>query len=175
MKITWKEKIKAKADLLLAKWNEGQKKYKNVWEFARYALVSLFTKFVNIFGEALVRFIMEPWAYLSFWALIWGTTENVTVSMISTVAGFLLASVVEYFISCVFVFEKNKKGNSVMGFVAFLLLSLGGMVIHILGKYVGETLLGCPWIAVNIVCGFFVLAYNYVAKKFLLFNDRDKK
>ena len=146
------------------------------WEFLRYALFSFLTKLINIAGEAVVRFCFEPQKYEGFFSVLLGRTDVVYITVVATAVGFTLASVAEYFLSVAFVFEKNGKGNTPLGFLGFMGLSAGGLGISVLMKYLGETLLGFPWLAVNIVGGFAVLAYNYAVKKLLLFRrKKDEK
>ena len=71
-------------------------------------------------------------------------------------------------------FEHKGNSKTVKGFAVFAGLSAIGLGIHILGMYLGYTVLGINEWIVKIFLTVVVLVYNYASKRLLLFVRKDK-
>lgn len=145
-----------------------KKKYPLQTEIALYASVSLLAKIVDMVVLALTRLGCEPQLYKSFVDLLL-LPGSEFANMLGTALGFIVGTIVEYIVSSFVVFERNKRGQTPMGFVVFIVISVGGLGIHLLGQWVGGQWGFNPYI-IKLVMGFFAMAYNYIVKKIVLYT-----
>lgn len=140
-------------------------------EMARYLIVGGISKIVFLAVMILVQYCFQPELYPDFWSIITTTNKSdVNIYVLATVLGYAAGTVAEYVLSCLFVFSRKQKGDSVGGFLVFVFISCGGLGLQTLFMYIFNGLLGVNQYIVNLVGGFVVLAYNYVVKKLLLFR-----
>lgn len=148
-----------------------KEKYPLPMEMIAYLIVGGISKIVFLGTMILVQYCCQPELYPNFWSIISTTNKSdVNVYVLATVVGYAAGTVVEYILSCLFVFPRKQKGDSVGGFLVFVLISCGGLGLQTLFMYLFNGLLGVNQYIVNLVGGFVVLAYNYVVKKFILFR-----
>ena len=159
---------------LLRKFRE---KYPALAEIIRSALVSLTSKIVYILVMALVYYLFDPALYPDFLTLLLsnGEKETVIATVTATAVGFAAATVTEFILSYAFVFHNIKKEKKSYGFWLFLAISLGGLGIHEVCQLLGNALWNIPWVIINFVVGFFVLGYNYIVKKLVVFRKIKQK
>lgn len=102
--------------------------------------------------------------------------EEGIANVIGTGCGFCVGLLVNYFLSVLFVFENKGKSKTAGGFFVFALLSAVGLLIHLVGMYIGNTLWGINEWIVKIFLTAVVLVYNYLSKRLLLFKkDKEQK
>lgn len=145
-----------------------KKKYPLQTEIALYAAVSLLAKIVDMAVMALVRFCCEPELYHNFADLILMPGSDFA-NMLGTAFGFAVGTLVEYLVSTYAVFERNTRGQTPVGFAVFIVISVGGLGIHLVGQLIGGELGINPYIT-KLIMGFFAMAYNYVVKKIVLYT-----
>ncbi len=146
-----------------------RKKYPLQTEIILYAAVTLLAKILDMGVMAITRFACQPQLYKSFIDLF-VVNGSEFANMLATALGFCVGTAIEYVISTFAVFERNKRGETPFGFAVFILISLGGLGIHLFCMYVANALWGINPYIVKLVVGFFVLAYNYVMKKVVLYT-----
>ena len=142
-------------------------------------------RFLIVGGLATVLdyLVMSAVIYLSnaslfeyhFFEVFFGNQNPTTLSVVfGTALGFLSGLIFNYIFSIVFVFKETKKAKTPKGAVAFSLLALMGLGIHILGMYLFYDLLGLNEWVIKIILTIVVLIFNYLTRKFLIFKGEKK-
>ena len=96
---------------------------------------------------------------------------------IATVLGFIVGLAVNYALSLWFVFTQKKdrgKGRSVGAFLIFGVIGLIGLGWTELGMWVGIALLSWNYMIVKVLVTGLVLVWNYLGRKLLIFNSKEK-
>ena len=91
---------------------------------------------------------------------------NVDV-LISSAVSFSVSVVVNYILSMHFVF-KSKGDNKTKEFIAFVVLSIGGLLLNQLIMWVGVDVLAVYYLVVKAFALVFVPIYNFVTRKIFL-------
>lgn len=114
-----------------------------------------------------------------------GIVVNIPV-VLSTTLGFSISLIINYLLSLFFVFKTDvdkAKSRSFIGFIKFVVLAIGGLIINIIIKSIGDIISPTEgnllWFTVVfIIATGVVLVYNYLTRKFFIFNknkaDRGK-
>ena len=129
---------------------------------------------------SIVLYAMQPEIYPNILSIfLGGTSEPSTLATIlGTSFGFLAGLIINYFLSIAFVYNEKGKSKTLKGFLLFFILSAGGLLIHILGMYVGFDVLHINEWIIKIVLTIIVLIYNYITKRLIIFkhsvSDKDK-
>ena len=110
--------------------------------------------------ESFLDVFLHGKAIASSWAVIVGSA-----------VGFLFGLIVNYLLSCCFVFENTKFARTKRGFCVFAALSAIGLGIHATGMYLGYTILGINEWIVKIVLTLVVLVFNYITRKKIIFKE----
>lgn len=158
---------------LANKITEFLKTHKTVAEILRFLIVGGIATIVDIFTMGVVMYLMERSIYPSFInVFINSPTPSTFATIMGTSVGFVVGLIVNYVLSILFVF--NEKGNSrtVKGFVVFTVLSVIGLIINIIGTYIGFDLLHLNQWLVKIIMIIIVLIYNYISKRLVLFKKK---
>ena len=157
------------------KFHNFVSKHARLCEIIRFLIVGGFATLVDMLVMGLILYAFGPSLYPKFYN-IWYSKEEIKVStaaaVVGTGAGFLAGLIVNYVLSIVFVFEHKGNSKSVGGFLAFTLLSVVGLGIHLLGMYLGKGVWGINEWIVKIVLTVIVLVYNYISKRLLLFKEK---
>ena len=91
--------------------------------------------------------------------------------------GFIAGLSVNYVLSLLFVFTQKKdkgKGRTVGAFLIFGVIGLLGLFFTELGMWVGVELLCWNYMLVKALVTGAVLAWNYLGRKILIFNTKEK-
>jgi len=94
---------------------------------------------------------------------------------ISTALGFTAGLLVNYILSLMFVFVSAKgtnKGRKPIDIILFAVIGLIGLFLSELGMFVGVKLLGLYYLIVKSIVTLVVLIWNYLARKFLIFDKK---
>ena len=94
---------------------------------------------------------------------------------VATVLGFVVGLSVNYALSLTFVFTQRKdrgKGRSIGAFLIFGLIGLLGLLWTELGMWIGIELFKANYMRVKILVTIGVLAWNYLARKILIFGAK---
>ncbi len=167
----WYQKISSK-------YKEFSLKHKNAAEIIRFIIVGGIATVIDMFTMGVVMYFMQRSIYPSFINVFINTpTPSTFATIMGTSAGFIAGLIVNYVLSIIFVF--NEKGNSktLKGFAIFTALSVIGLLINIVGTYIGFDLLHLNQWLVKVVMVLIVLVYNYISKRLILFKKKpiDKK
>ncbi len=155
------------------KITEFLRTHKTVAEILRFIIVGGIATIIDMFTMGVVMYFMEQSIYPSFInVFINSPTPSTFATIMGTSVGFVAGLIVNYVLSIFFVF--NEKGNSrtVKGFVVFTVLSVIGLIINIIGTYIGFDLLHLNQWLVKIIMIIIVLIYNYISKRLVLFKKK---
>ena len=159
---------------LREKFKNWSSKHKTLSEILRFCIVGGLATVIDMFVMGIVLYIFSPSSYPSFFNVFIGS--KVEPSQIATITGtglgFIIGLIFNYIFSIVFVFEEKGKSKSTTGFILFALLSAGGLLIHILGMYLGFGLLKINEWIVKIFLTIVVLIYNYLTRKIFIFKKQ---
>jgi len=96
---------------------------------------------------------------------------------IATVLGFVVGLAVNYVLSLIFVFTQKKdrgKGRSVGAFLVFGVVGILGLAWTELGMWFGIEVLEWNYMVVKVMVTGAVLVWNYLGRKLLIFNSKEK-
>jgi putative flippase GtrA len=130
-------------------------------EFMRYSLVS---------GAALIidfTVLYVTRTYIFF-------AMDTTGILLATTCGFVSGLAFNYIFSLIFVFkeiDENVKKHKVHSFIVFAIIGISGLCITELFMFIGVKLLGNYfYLIIKIITAGFVLFWNYIARKILIFK-----
>ncbi|MBQ9710224.1 MAG: GtrA family protein [Clostridia bacterium] len=151
-------------------------KHPTLWEIFKFLLVGGGATVVDFVVMSVTLYLFAPKYYNGFFSVFFGSgyEPQTVATVVGTALGFIFGLVFNYILSLVFVFSGSdtSKAKTGGGFLAFAGLSAVGLVIHILGMYVGYDLLGINEWIVKIVLTLVVLVFNYLTRKLLLFKNK---
>lgn len=145
-------------------------------EIVRFCLIGGFATILDMLAMGIVLYLFAPSQYPHFYN-VWygGGSPSTLATIIGTATGFIAGLIFNYIFSVIFVFSEKGKSRSIGGFTIFALLSAFGLLLHIVGMYIGYDLLGINEWIVKIILTIIVMIYNYLSKKILLFKKRKPK
>ncbi len=91
----------------------------------------------------------------------------------ASVVGYLVGGLLQYILCSVWVFS-NSPGNKAVGFLAFTVLSLGGLAITWL-VMAGGTMCHIPYTLSKVLALGLSFGWNFLSRKFLLFRPIGKR
>ena len=149
-------------------------KYPVLGEIFRFLLVGGVATLIDFFVMGVTLYVFEPSAYPNFFgAFIDGENRSsIVANMVGTGLGFTVGMVVNYCLSILFVFIYTGRAKSALGFLSFALLSAVGLLLHLLGMFLLNELLGVNEWVVKILMTAVVLVYNYLSKKAFIFKKQ---
>lgn len=145
-------------------------------EIVRFILVGGLSTVIDFVTMAIVLYLSAPEKYSGFIDVFFGADKDPTsfAALFGTGLGFSIGVVVNYLLSVFFVFNENGNVRTVKGFFLFTVLSLGGLLLHELGMWGMHIKLGVNEWIVKIVMTLVVMAYNFITRRLILFNNRRK-
>jgi len=151
-------------------------KHPTLWEIFKFLVVGGGATVVDFVTMSFVIYFFAPENYQNFFQVFFGAeyTPTTIATVTGTTIGFLVGLIFNYIFSLIFVFTASdtSKAKTGGGFVVFALLSSVGLLIHIVGMYVGYDLLGINEWIVKIILTLVVLVFNYVSRKYILFRNK---
>ncbi len=150
-------------------WTEN---HKLLAEILRFCIVGGIATIVDFFCMGCVLYAFEPHGYPHFYNVFFGSNfdPSQSATIVGTGVGFTVGLLVNYLLSIFFVFEEKGKSKTVTGFIVFTLFSIGGLLIHLLGMWLGYSVLKINEWIVKIFLTIVVLIYNYLTRKFFIFR-----
>jgi len=140
-------------------------------EIIRFLIVGGLATIIDFLAMGITLYAFNPNLYPHFYNVwIGGGNPTTLATIIGTAIGFIAGLLFNYIFSIIFVFQEKGNSRSAKGFVLFTLLSLGGLLIHIIGMYIGYNLLGINEWILKILFTLVVLAYNYITRKLIIFT-----
>ena len=89
--------------------------------------------------------------------------------LISAPVGFLGGSILNYFLSDLFVFERGRFKTRKIEFIMFLIITMLGVLLNNIIMYIGFGLLSINYKLTKVGALFFVTIFNFLTKKYLVF------
>ena len=87
--------------------------------------------------------------------------------LIASAVAFLVSLIANYILSMLFVFKSSENGK-IKGFIIFVVLSIGGLLINQFIMWIGTEIFTVYYIWVKIFACVFVPIYNFVTRKIFL-------
>lgn len=146
-------------------------------EFIRFTICGGIATLIDFVVFGIVIYLISPDKF--DYNLIKSITANrdliaVNSVLLGTAIGFSIGLIVNYIISITFVYNNKEKGKSIKGAINFAILSIIGLFLNVLLMKIAFELIGLNhWISKIIVTAI-VFIYNYLSKKFLIFNRKRK-
>ena len=151
-------------------------KHPLLWEIFKFLIVGGGATAVDFATMSAVIYFFAPEEYGNFSEVFFGSayTPSTIATVTGTTIGFLAGLVFNYIFSLIFVFTASdtSKAKTAGGFMVFAVLSSVGLMIHIVGMYVGYDLLKINEWIVKIILTLIVLFFNYVTRKKILFSTK---
>jgi len=151
-------------------------KHKTLSEILRFLIVGGLATVIDFFVMGLVLYIFNPSLYPNFIDVFIGNDiePSVVAAVVGTGAGFVISLIFNYIFSIIFVYKDKGRSKTTLGFVLFAVLSAVGLLIHLVGMWLGFNILGINEWIVKIILTLVVLVYNYLTRKFFIFR-KDKE
>lgn len=145
-------------------------------EFLKSIAVGLFSNGIDFLLTAVFLYAFGHDHYNGFGGVFTGAaidgvyTPPTSVYITSNAIGFIIAVLINYLLSSLFVFKYGNVGKNKVGFIKFSIFSLIGLGLTSLGCYIGYDVFGCNlWLTKLVVQGI-VFVYNFLTRKFFIFN-----
>lgn len=154
---------------LIQKFNN---QYPHLAEIMRFLIVGGLATIIDFLAMGITLYCFNPDLYPHFYN-VWinGGNPSTLATIIGSAIGFIAGLIFNYIFSIIFVFQEKGNSQTTKGFIIFTLLSLGGLIIHILGMYLGYNILGINEWIVKIFFTLVVLVYNYITRKIVIFKS----
>lgn len=142
-------------------------------EIIRFLIVGGTATIIDYFVMGVVLYCFHPGLYPHFYQVWLGNRNPSTLAtIIGTGVGFTAGLIFNFIFSILFVFHEKGHARSTKGFLQFALLALGGLLINLVGMYLGYDICHINEWLVRIFFTLVVLVYNYLTRKFLIFKPQ---
>lgn len=123
--------------------------------------ITKFIKFAIASGIATLADIFILWLLTSIIGIFY---------LLSTAIAFIFGSSINYSINCIWTF-KGTKTNKFRGFLSFILIGAGGLVLTLLLMAFFVEILSINYIIARILSAFLVLLWNYTLNTLITFRN----
>ena len=148
-------------------------KYPRLAEIIRFLIVGGLATVVDYLAMGITLYCFNPKLYPHFYNVwIGGDKPSTLATVFGTGIGFVVGLIFNYIFSILFVFHEKGESRSVKGFAVFTVLALGGLLIHLVGMYLGYDLLHINEWVVKTFFTLVVLVYNYITRKIFIFKAK---
>lgn len=147
--------------------------HKKLCEIIRFVIVGGIATVIDYLVMGIVLYLFNPSLYPHFYNVWIGKIGEPTVlaTIVGTGLGFCVSLVANYLLSVFFVYEEKGNSKSAKGVLLFVVLSVIGLLINMLGMWIGYDLCHInEWIT-KIIMTLLVLVYNYVTRKLFIFKE----
>lgn len=152
-------------------------KYPTLWEIFKFLLVGGFATILDMGVMAFVIYLFNTrqFDYNIFNVIINNNLKPDTLAVVlGTGAGFICGLLFNYILSVSFIYTGDKSNISYAktknGFLKFVIFSVYGLSIHIIGMYIGYDILKFNEWIIKIILTLIVLIFNYITRKLLIFK-----
>ena len=157
-------------------WHTITQKHPHLAEIIRFLIVGGSATIVDYLAMGLVLYLFNPRLYPHFYQVwIGGQNPSTLATIIGTGIGFITGLIFNYVFSILFVFHEKGNSQSTKGFLLFTLFALGGLLIHLVGMYLGYDILRINEWIVKTFFTIIVLIYNYITRKLFIFKAKPDK
>lgn len=166
-----------KENKLFVKIKDFSQKHKKLCEIIRFVIVGGIATVIDMLVMGIVLYLFEPALYPKFYNVWIGKVGDpkTIATVIGTGSGFVISLIFNYILSVLFVYEDKGNSKSVKGAVLFCVLSVIGLIINMVGMWIGYDLIGInEWIT-KIIMTLIVLVYNYTTRKLFIFKKGNKE
>lgn len=168
-------KKEKKPNKLISLYNAFNEKYPRLCEIIRFLIIGGLATLIDWLVMGIVLYIFDPSLYPHFYNVWIGKVgEPKTIAtVIGTGVGFTVSLVFNYLLSVIFVYEDKGNSKTAKGRILFVVLSVIGLLINMLGMWFGRDVCHInEWIT-KIIMTIIVLIYNYITRKKIIFK-KDK-
>ena len=117
-------------------------KHPRLAEIIRFLIVGGLATVVDYLAMGIILYCFNPNLYPHFYNVwVGGDKPSTLATVFGTGVGFVVGLIFNYIFSILFVFHEKGQSRSVKGFIVFTILALGGLLIHLVGMYLGYDLL----------------------------------
>ena len=149
-------------------------KYPRLSEIIRFLIVGGLATVIDFLAMGITLYCFDPNLYPHFYNVwIGGGAPSTLATIIGTALGFIVGLIFNYIFSIIFVFQDKGNSKTTKGFIIFALLSIGGLLIHVIGMYIGYNLMGINEWLLKIIFTIIVLIYNYITRKVIIFKPEE--
>lgn len=169
--------IMKRENKLSSKIKEFNMNHKKICEIIRFVIVGGIATVIDMLVMGVVLYLFEPALYPKFYNVWIGKVGDpkTIATVIGTGSGFIISLIFNYILSVIFVYEDKGNSKSVKGAILFCVLSVIGLIINMVGMWIGYDLIGInEWIT-KIIMTLIVLVYNYTTRKLFIFKKSDKE
>lgn len=125
-------------------------------------------------GELLRYSLVGGGAFAVDFGLLWGLTHGGLHYMLSAAAAFTAGLMVNYTLSVLWVFRRRAPCGRAVEFAVFAAVGIAGLGLNEAIMWLVAGLLGRHYLLSKIVSAAVVFVWNFAARKYLLFNGKDK-
>lgn len=150
-------------------------KHPTLFEVMRFLITGAIATLVEMLVMGVIIFVVDPSLYDHNFlnVFVYGKLARTWLVVIASAVGFLVGLVINYFMSTFYVYKgENRFSKTLRGILLFGLLSTIGLAIQSLGMLLlYGTLHFNEWLA-KIILVIIVIAFNYITRKTLIYNDK---
>lgn len=129
----------------------------------------------NVWIQLFRYFFVGGTAFVADFGLLWALTEWSGLHyLLSAALSFTAGLTVNYALSVLWVFRDHTLRSRTAEFAAFVLIGLAGLGMNEAIIWCATGLLGLHYLASKIISTAVVFFWNFVARKYLLFNGKNK-
>lgn len=144
-------------------------------EIIRFLIVGGLATVVDYIAMGITLYCFNPQLYPHFYNVwVGGQNPSALATIVGTGIGFIIGLLFNYIFSIIFVFQEKGQSRTAKGFFIFTILAIGGLIIHLVGMYLGYDLLHINEWIVKTFFTLVVLIYNYITRKIFIFKPQVK-
>lgn len=146
--------------------------HKKLCEIIRFVIVGGIATLIDYIVMGVVLYLFNPSLYPHFYNVWIGKIGEPTAiaTVVGTGLGFCVSLIANYLLSVLFVYEEKGNSKSAKGVLLFVILSVIGLLINMLGMWIGFDLCHINEWVTKIIMTLLVLVYNYVTRKLFIFK-----
>lgn len=150
-------------------------KHPSLAEILRFLVVGGISTALEYLLAGVVLYLFDPTLYHMLWDILRADGASITAKYVSQGVGYTLSTVASYFLSVLFVFEEKGESKTALGFTAYFVLSVVGLLIGELGMVLFVGKLSWNFWLTKILLTLITLTYSYFFKKYLIFKSWKKQ
>ena len=155
--------------------NDFSEKHKKLSEIIRFVIVGGIATVIDYIVMGITLYLFNPSLYPHFYNVWIGKTgePSTIATIVGTGLGFCVSLIANYILSVIFVYEEKGNSKTKKGMLLFAVLSVVGLLINMLGMWVGFDLCKINEWVTKIIMTLVVLFYNYITRKLFIFKKTE--
>ncbi|MDE6583708.1 MAG: GtrA family protein, partial [Clostridia bacterium] len=162
---------------MIAKIREVEERFPKLSEVIRFLIVGVVVNLIDMFVMSLIMYFPNKGDYGSYLNVF--TMKGISptwLTVLATSIGFVVGLVFNYIFSLWFVYDgENKNAKTKKGIILFAVFSVIGLCIQSFGMWLFCDLFHLNEWIIKIILIIVVLIFNYITRKFFVFNDKETK